>query len=176
LTKWVGSNVTYTCDEGHPGPTVIFSGVPPADHACYYEPFKWHKIDLKPLGVPADAVSAEIAGHIIITHGSKEAIANVTATFRKPGSTYSHLNYQMQGIEAAKQGGIRQQPMTRVGLVNGCFEFYWRTIIQAADGSYVADIAWPEGSSYLLNLWLQAWSRKEAFKFSLSDIKITVGD
>jgi hypothetical protein len=148
--SWVETNRVYTHDQ-HSGPTIIFVGTT----APGLTPDAWHTIDLKPHGVTADAKWAEIVMHLIITHGALTGIANLTATFRPPGATLDAGNYQMQTIEPWTGGGERGSQMVRVGLVDGCFEFYWKK-----HRAGVPDVDPSQGGSdYLLNGWLQAWGR-----------------
>lgn len=146
---WLKSNEIYTHDS-YAGPSVIFSGSGTSG-PLHYPPGQWNTVDLKPLGVSADATFAEIAGHLIITDVDAN-INNLTATFRRPGSTFSEGNYQMQAITIWNGDGIRGNQMTTVPLVDGCFEFFWQKT-QAG----LIDVS--GASSYLLNLWLQKWGR-----------------
>jgi hypothetical protein len=147
---WRESNRIYTHDN-HAGPTVVFSGDTTSGAPPHYASRQWHTVDLKPLGVDADAVFAELTGFLIITDAGPE-IDNLTATFRRVGSTLNEGNYQMQAISVFTGDGARQVQSVTVPLVNGCFEFYWRK-----DVGGVAENGHP--SSFLLNLWLSKWGR-----------------
>lgn len=147
---WNESNRIYNHDQ-HSGPTVVFSGDATSGAPPHYAPGTWHTIDLKPLGVSADAKFAEINGFLIITDAGSE-IDNLTATFRPPGSTLNEGNYQMQAISVWSGGGERQVQSVTVALVNGCFEFYWQKTVGG-----VPENGHP--SAFLLNLWLAKWGK-----------------
>ena len=147
---WKESDKIYTYDL-HSGPTVVFAGDTTSGGPPNYAPDMWHTIDLKPLGVSADAIFAEIQGFLIITDLGSE-IDNLTATFRAPGSTLDAGNYQMQAISVFSGDGQRQVQSCTVALVNGCFEFYWKKQVAG-----VAEDGHP--SSFLLNLRLAKWGR-----------------
>ena len=150
--SWNESNRIFNHDQ-HSGPTVVFAGDTTSGSPPHYAPDVWHTIDLKPLGVTADAKFAEITGFLIITDLGSE-IDNLTATFRPPGSTLNEGNYQMQAISVWSGGGERQVQSVTVALVNGCFEFYWKKQVGG-----VLENGHP--SSFLLNLWLSKWGRFE---------------
>lgn len=147
---WNESNRVFTHDQ-HSGPTVVFAGDTTSGAPPHYAPEVWHTIDLKPLGVSADAKFAEITGFLIITDAGSE-IDNLTATFRPPGSTLNEGNYQMQAISVWSGGGERQVQSVTVGLVNGCFEFFWKKQVGG-----VSENGHP--SAFLLNLWLAKWGK-----------------
>lgn len=149
---WNESNRVFTHDQ-HSGPTVVFAGDTTSGAPPHYAPDMWHTIDLKPLGVSSDAKFAEITGFLIITDAGPE-IDNLTATFRPPGSTLNEGNYQMQAISVWSGGGERQVQSVTVGLVNGCFQFFWKKQVGG-----VSENGHP--SSFLLNLWLSKWGRFE---------------
>lgn len=150
---WKESNRIFTFDQ-HSGPTVVFAGDTTSGAPPHYAPEVWHTIDLKPLGVSADAKFAEITGFLIITDAGSE-IDNLTATFRPPGSTLNEGNYQMQAISVWSGGGERQVQSVTVGLVDGCFQFFWKKQVGG-----VSENGHP--TSFLLNLWLAKWGRFEA--------------
>ena len=145
---WKETDKVYTYDI-HSGPTVVFAGDTTSGGPPNYAPGMWHTIDLKPLGVSADATFAEINGFLIITDVDPD-IDNLTATFRAPGSTLHEGNYQMQAISVFSGDGARQVQSVTVALVNGCFQFYWQKTVGGV----------PENgspSSFLLNLRLAKW-------------------
>lgn len=145
---WNESDKIYTFDQ-HSGPTVVFAGDATSGGPPNYAPGAWHTIDLKPLGVAADAKFAEINGFLIITDAGAE-IDNLTATFRPPGSTLHEGNYQMQAISVFTGDGARQVQSVTVALVNGCFQFYWQKTVGG-----VPESGHPSG--FLLNLWVAKW-------------------
>lgn len=155
--SWRESNRIYTFDDNYGGPTVIFTGTTVApSQALYYAPNQWHTINLKPLGVTADALFAEISGFCAITHGTGSGIANLMASFRKPNSAMHESNHRLYVVEAQANGGERDVQSVKVPLVDGCFEFYWH-----ADRPFGVPDVLPEqgGSYYTLNLWLSSWGR-----------------
>ena len=111
----------------------------------------WHRDDLKPLGVPADAKAAFLSGMLIITHGTAAGTANVQMTARKVGDNNSDQSkYLMQTIEAHVGGGQRSNASFWVALSNGEFEFSY---------SHNQTVPWPTGSAIGANFSLQAWAR-----------------
>jgi hypothetical protein len=150
LMAWKESDKIYTYDL-HSGPTVVFAGDTTSGGPPNYTPDMWHTIDLKPLGVSADASFAEINGFLIITDLGSE-IDNLTATFRAPGSTLDAGNYQMQAISVFSGDGARQVQSVTVALVDGCFQLFWKKQVGG-----VAENGHPTG--FLLNLWLAKWGR-----------------
>lgn len=149
---WKESNRIFTYDI-HSGPTVVFAGDTTSGAPPHYAPGQWHTIDLKPLGVSADAKFAEINGFLIITDVNS-AIDNLTATFRAPSSTLNEGNYQMQAISVFSGDGARQVQSVTVALENGCFQFFWQKTVGGSPEN-------GDPSSFLLNLWLAKWGRFE---------------
>lgn len=153
--SWNESNRIFTYAQ-HSGPTVVFAGDGTSGAPPHYAPDMWHTIDLKPLGVTADAKFAEITGFLIISDlGPGSEIDNLTASFRPPGSTLNEGNYQMQAVSVFHLDGQRQVQSVTVALVNGCFEFYWKKQVGG-----ISENGHP--TSFLLNLWLAKWGRFEA--------------
>lgn len=150
---WNKSNEIFTYDL-HSGPTVVFAGDTTSGGPPHYAPGQWHTIDLKPLGVSADAKFAEINGFLIITDVNSQ-IDNLTATFRSPSSTLDAGNYQMQAISVFSGDGARQVQSVTVALENGCLQFYWQKTVGGVPEN-------GDPSSFLLNLRLEKWGRYEA--------------
>lgn len=110
----------------------------------------WHTVDLKPLGVTADAQAAFLSGILIITHGNTPETADMTLTFRRPGDSTPCTKYLGQAVEAHIGGGQRSPISSWVPLADGKFEFCYRI---STPGS------WPTNSAYGINMSLQAWTR-----------------
>lgn len=168
MVAWKLSNQIWS-DDVDCGPVIIFSGTTAGTDPRNYAPFVWHTIDLKPLGVAADANFADIIGSLVITHGTNAGIANLACTFRTPGSTLHEGNYQMQSIEPWVGGGQRDPQSVRVALVNGSFQFYWRK--ESPAGTPDAEPG-AGGSNYLLNLRLVGWGNSASV--STPDLLIKV--
>jgi len=153
---WVTSTRIHTSATGY-SPIIVFSGVPAFDSPIYYAPDAWHEIDLGKFQVKPTANFAMISGHLIITHGTRNRISNLTAEFSITPGTYG--NYQMQSIEPHTQGGQRDQASITVSrLKKGKFQFQWRASVPDGKGGMEPDIPYEEGgSSYLLNLRLEMW-------------------
>ncbi len=150
---WRKSNEIYNHDQ-HSGPTVIFSGT--GSGQAGLPPRAWHTIDLKPLGVSADATFAELNGFLVITHGSVSGTADLTVTVRPVGSTLHEGNYQLQTIEPWVGGGARQVQGTIVALNDGKLQLYWKNNFSGSPDNGES------GSVYLINLWLEKWGRNNA--------------
>lgn len=152
MTGWRKSNEIYTHSQ-HSGPTVLFTGTASGQQGL--APGAWHTIDLKPLGVAADAVFAELNGFLIITHSGPTADADLIVCVRPVGSSLAAGNYQMQVLERWQAGGQRAvQPVT-VSLNDGKFELQWMPRVA---GQYDGGAG---GNAYLVNLWLAKWGRYE---------------
>ena len=107
-------------------------------------------VDLVPFGVGEDAKMAWLAGIAIITHGTTVETAAAYITFAPDGAAIDCTRYIGQVVEAMVGGGQRS-PMTYLVPLNaGKFQFCY----------YVSTPgAWPNNSSYGINLSLQAWGR-----------------
>jgi len=147
---WIKSNALFNHSQ-HSGPTVVFAGDGTSGGPPHYPPGVWNTVDLKPLGVTADAKRAELTGHLIITDLNPD-IDNLTVTVRPPGSTLGEGNYQMQAVSVFSGDGARGAQSVKVALVNGCFQLYWQKTVAG-----VPENGNPSG--FLLNLWLSEWTR-----------------
>lgn len=145
---WIKANEIYTSDDA--SPIVLFTG-DTTSGPLYRTPRVWHTMDLKPLGVTADATYADLSAHMIITDLTTD-IEQLTCTVRRPGSTLAAGNYQFQEVSVAYGDGRRgRQGGVCVPLVNGCFELYWDwTSAGVPDTS---------ASTALINMALQSWGR-----------------
>lgn len=115
------------------------------------QPNTWQRVDLKPFGVPADAMAVQVTGFLIITHGSTPETADLSVALRRPGAeAVSCANYQGQTVEAHVGGGQRSNMSTWVPVANGELEFCYRRSTQGQ---------WPTSSAYGVNLSVQAWVR-----------------
>lgn len=111
----------------------------------------WHRVNLKPFGVSADAKSAFLSGILIITHGLTGETADMTITARRPGDNASDCKHLIgQAVESSVGGGIRSGVALWVPLINGEFEWCWKGTTGGV---------WPTNSSYGANLSLLAWVR-----------------
>jgi len=111
----------------------------------------WHRVDLKPWGVPADAKFAMLNGLLVITHGTNPQIADIKVTFRSPADiTADPTRYIGQCIEAHIGGGQRTNMSAIVALLNGEFDYAY---------SATGPIGWPDYASYAINLSLDGYAR-----------------
>jgi hypothetical protein len=98
--------------------------------------FTWQKVDLKPYGVPADALTADVRGLLILTGaiGNMES-ADLGVIFRKPGdpNISCHSNYYVGQTTFVTNfvggqviaGGQRTNMQAHVPLENGEVEWCW---------------------------------------------------
>lgn len=152
MTDWIKSNEVYTFAAYH-GPIVLFAG-DQTSGPLHRAPRQWHVIDLKPLGVAADATFAMLSANLIVTDLTADT-ENLTVTARPVGSTFAAGNYQLQAVSVAYGNGVRgRQGPLQVALTNGCFELYWdATSAGAPDTS---------PSTFLINMSLDMWGRCES--------------
>jgi hypothetical protein len=102
--------------------------------------FVWQKVDLKPYGVPADALTADVRGLLIITGATgNEEMADLGVIFRKPGDTavLCHKDYYVGQTTFTSNfitdvrgnrplgGGQRSNMQAHVPLENGEVEWCW---------------------------------------------------
>lgn len=144
---WVKSTEVYTNPDNSKAPAPVF-----VNSYTNAGPLagQWVQIDLKPLGVAADAKAAFLSGLLIITHGSTPQTCDATVALRAPGSQLTAGNYLGQVVEAHVGGGQRSGFASWVPLVDGVFEFRW-------DRNTFGQ--WPSECSYGINLSLQSWTR-----------------
>lgn len=106
-----GSAAIYL-NSGHPA-----TGGPQAEGV-------WHKKDLKPLGVPADAVAVLLTGIELITMSGASEVADLHFAARKPGNIKVTPNYYLgQTACVVAAGGSRSNHTFVVPLVNGELEY-----------------------------------------------------
>lgn len=123
---------------------------------------EWQIVDLKPMGIPADAIAVFLSGILIITPGSGAldpgATADLNVRFRKPGDWQHNLwgSYQGQvcdrnggGVAPIGEGG-RSTMAVISPLVNGCFEWGW------ARSTYHPH---PSSAAYGVNMNVQMYFR-----------------
>jgi hypothetical protein len=156
--EWERSTEVYT----HPhqprmysnSPVFLITGTRPGSPSPPAGPQKagaWHRVDLKPWGIAADAKWAELSGLLIITHGTTVETANLTVSFRRVGdATADCRGYMGQVVEAAVGSGQRSYVSVTVPLVKGEFEWCYT---RSTGGSY------PTNSSYGVNMVVQKWGR-----------------
>lgn len=98
--------------------------------------FVWQKTDLKPYGVPADALTADVRGLLIITGaGGNQETADLGVVFRKPGDTSVECNsnfytgqtmFRTNFVNGQPMlGGQRSNMQAWVPLLNGEAEWCW---------------------------------------------------
>ncbi len=110
-------------------------------------PQTWTTVDLTPLGVPADAPAAFMAGMLIITQGNAAGILSIQISMRRFGSTEDSgcARYLGQTITYEYGGGSRSNWSTWVPLSGGKFQWCYQVIA-------------PSAGDYGVNLTLQAYA------------------
>lgn len=116
----------------------------------------WQTIDLKPLGVPTNAVAVDVRGILIITDGSGTAIGDLACAFQVPGGPYTPASYCMQTCSVLSTGGARSNASAVVPCVNG--EIDWAWYRGNSNGEWPSNpiAAYPQGAAYGINLTLHA--------------------
>lgn len=133
---------------------VFMNNGDPAIFAAY-PPNVWHRVDLKPWGVPATSPWAFLAGILIITHnGDASQIANLMIGLRRVGDTETGNcdttgRYVGQVAAVAAAGGARSTMSSFVPLIDGAFEVCW------SPNPHVG--LYPSVPGVGVNLHLQAW-------------------
>lgn len=158
--NWIQSTEIYTNSISSFRPLVVFFGSA-NDPAVYpnvppnLKLDKWTTVDLKPLGVAADAKFAVLGGIAIITGGADFHIA-----LRAPGAAYpvDASWYQQQALSAFIGGGDRSVSFDIVPLVDGCFEIML-TGTKVIGGLDPKTFYVGQEPSVGINLKLKAWGR-----------------
>lgn len=133
---------------------VFFNNVSPVVYASF-PPNVWHRIDLKPWGVPADSPWAFLSGILIITHnGDVSMTADLKVGLRRIGDTETGNcdtsgRYIGQATAVAAGQGVRSTMGSFVPLVDGAFEVCWSA--NPLSGLY------PAIPAFGGNLHVQAW-------------------
>lgn len=154
MNDWVRSNEIYTYRHLS-GLVILFAGdgTDPS-HPLHRAPRRWHVMDLKPFGVPADATFAMLSAQLIVTDLTA-GIDNLTCTVRPVGSQLDAGNYQMQAMSVFSGDGARgRQGPVNVALTNGCFELFW-----AATANGQPEDLTPSPSSFLINMTCDGFGR-----------------
>ena len=119
-------------------------------------PGQWHLVDLKPAGVPANAVAVDLRGILVITNGTNSGDTSIGVGFQMPGGKSPVGNYVMQTCAEGQAGGSRSNAAAIVPCVNGCVEWYWArgNVGEWPYGPLKAQ--YPAGASYGFNLDVHA--------------------
>src|SRR6476646_11236556 len=89
--SWVeGSKIGVLTDNPESYPVIFVNSVNPDTTPPAGE---WISLKRAQCGIPADAKAVYIGGILIITHGRKTQLCDLTVTFAKPGSTSTTGNY-----------------------------------------------------------------------------------
>jgi hypothetical protein len=120
---------------------------------------EWIALKLAQFGIPADAKAVFIGGILIITHGRKTQLCNLTVTFAKPGSTSATGNYIFQAAEGQTEGGQRSTAGTWVPVVDGVTLWQWARGDVKTQYPKGAIGPYPAECSYGINLSVQAYIR-----------------
>lgn len=170
MINWVCSTQIFTCPDDSDNAIASFgssiSGVftPPLvggiqPHGMVGGP--WTSVDLKPLGVTADAKWAMIGGIPIIT-----GAADLSWAFRAPGDISTGILdgrfYQEQALSVPVPNGVgygsRNISFDLVPLINGCFEM----AVQASrypDNGVPFTVGEADGCGVGWNFKLKAWGK-----------------
>jgi hypothetical protein len=116
-----------------------------------WPPNRWNVVDCSSI-VPEDTKAVALSSLLIITHGKKSAIADLTVAVRRQGSTLDNSkNYHAQTIETDAAGGQRTPDTIWVALSSDLkFEVFWT---KTDERSY------PEGSAFGINMNLFGYLR-----------------
>jgi hypothetical protein len=154
---WVeGSKIGVLTDNPESYPAIFVNSVTPETTPLAGE---WISLNVTQFGIPADAKAVFIGGILIITHGRKTQLCDLTVTFAKPASSSATGNYIFQAIEGETEGGQRSTAGAWVPVVDGVIDWQWgRGDVQTqypkgAIGSYPAEC------SYGISLSVQAYIR-----------------
>jgi hypothetical protein len=94
-------------------------------------PGVWNHADLKPIGVPANAVAVDLRGILIITDGANSGDTSIGVGFQTPGDSKPVGNYAMQTCAVGPTGGSRSNGSAIVPCVNGCIQWFWYRVTWA---------------------------------------------
>lgn len=83
----------------------------------------WVSVDVTPSGVPRDAVSAQLSGVMVITHGTVAQTCGYTLYVRRFGARHWHIFGK--AVEAKVENGQRINWNFRAPLRDGKFEMWW---------------------------------------------------
>lgn len=115
----------------------------------------WSSVDLKPLGVAANAKWAMIGGIGIIT-----GAADIAWAFRAPGDISTGVldarSYQQQLLSTKTDEGVRCSIFDLVPLINGCFEMAVQ-VARYPDTGIPFSIGELDGQAVGWNVKLKAW-------------------
>ena len=120
---------------------------------------EWIPLNVAQFGIPADAKAVFIGGMLIITHGRKTQLCNLTVTFAKPGTATAPNNYIFQAIEGQTEGGQRSTSGAWVPVVDGVTVWQWGRGDVKTQYPKGPIHPYPEECSYGINLSVQAYIR-----------------
>lgn len=155
--SWVeGSKIGVLTDNPEAYPAIFVNSVNPETTPPAGE---WISLQVAQFGIPADAKAVYIGGILIITHGRKTQLCDLTVTFAKPGSTSTTGNYIFQAIEAQTEGGQRSTAGAWVPVVDGVTVWQWGRGDVKTQYPKGAIGPYPTECSYGINLSVQAYIR-----------------
>ncbi len=130
---------------------VVFVNTTTPDTVKTWPPGRWNVVDCSMI-VPVGSKAVALTSLLIITHGKKDGIANLTVAVRRHGSVIDNSrNYHAQTIEAHTGGGQRASDTIWVALSpDRKFEINW---------SRSDEPPYPEGSAYGINMNLFGYLR-----------------
>lgn len=146
---WAEYDVVGIRTDNTKNPNQIFLNTYSGAGLSQFPEGQWNTVSL-PSGLPSDIGAIELAGLLIITHGSTAELCDMHVTFRNVGDTLSPSNYQGQVIEPHLGGGQRSGSTLKVPVTNNQFEFFWE---RTSPGNY------PAYCAYTINYSLQAYYR-----------------
>ena len=155
--SWVeGSKIGVLTDNPESYPAIFVNSTkaetpPPAG--------EWIPLKVTQFGIPADAKAVFIGGILIITHGKKTQLCDLTVTFAKPGTTTAPSSYIFQAIEPQTEGGQRATVGAWVPVVDGVTVWQWGRGDVKTQYPKGAIAPYPAECSYGINLSVQAYIR-----------------
>jgi hypothetical protein len=119
--------ITYGRDTGvfSDPPQVVFINT--ATPLVPYARGQWHTIDLEALGVPSNAIAANLIAILGITHAYGYNVQCwVGAQFRRPGSTEAAGNWDAMSTKFQSPEGDREATaIPEQAIAGGRVDFYW---------------------------------------------------
>ena len=130
---------------------VVFINTTDSATVRTWPPDQWNVVDCSNI-VPDGTKAVALSTLLIITHGKKVGIANLTMAVRRHGSTIDNSrNYHAQTIEATTIGGQRSSDTIWVALSpDRRFELFW---------SRTNELPHSEGSAFGINMNLFGYLR-----------------
>lgn len=119
-------------------------------------PNQWQTLDLKPLGVPQNALAVELVAFLILTDGTQTKIADLAVAYQIPGGSQVPGNYANQVIAVLPTGGARTNSLATCPCSSGFIEWAWlRGDNGLGEWPDQPILPYPQGAAYGLNISVQ---------------------